>query len=437
MTTAFTNIRCLVLSSLCMACVLTASAQSGTNSPYSQYGWGALSDQTSGFNRGMNGIGIGLRDGRQVNFLNPASYSAMDSLMFLFDAGVSGHLTQMKEGDKQITRKNANFEYAVAGFRVARHLGVSFGIIPFSNVGYSYATTLPIGSSTTSSYTNTYTGSGGLRQVYVGAGWEPFRGLSVGFNAAYVWGDYEKWVINSYSDTYINKLSKVYKADVNTYKLDFGLQYQARVAKDDYVTVGLTYALGHKMKADPTCIIYSTNSQTGISDTTRFEINEKLSLPHSFGAALAWNHGSRWKVGIDYTMQKWSSVSFPEYKIIDNQPQYKLNTSYFDDRHKVNLGGEYCNDVNSRSFMKRIRYRAGASYASSYFKVNGKDGPSEVSVSAGVGVPIVNNYNNRSILNVSVQWVRNAASGLLTENTFRLNIGLTFNERWFQKWKFD
>lgn len=422
---------------LCVVSALPVCAQSGTNSPYSQYGWGALSDQTSGFNRGMNGTGIAFRNGREVNFLNPASYSAMDSLMFLFDGGVSGHLTQMSEQGNKLTRKNANFEYAVAGFRVARHVGVSFGIIPFSNVGYSYATTLPIGSSTTSTYTNTYTGSGGLRQVYLGAGWEPVRGLSLGVNGAYVWGDYEKWVVNSYSDQYINTLTKLYRAEVKTYKLDFGMQYQAKLKHDNALTIGLTYTLGHSIDAAPTCQVYSTNSQTAVSDTTRFTIQGKTSLPHSFGAALAWNHGHKWRVGVDYTMQQWSGVDFPEYKIVDNQPVYRLSSDYFSDRHKVNVGGEFCSDINARNFFKRIRYRAGASYATSYYKVNGHDGPTELSMSAGVGVPIVNSYNNRSILNLSVQWVRNAASGLLTENTFRLNIGFTFNERWFQKWKFD
>lgn len=427
-----------LLAAALSAFVLQSSfAQSGTNSPYSQYGWGVMSDQTSGFNRGMNGVGIAFRDGTQVNYLNPASYSAMDSLMFLFDAGVSGHFTQMKEGSDQVTRKNANFEYAVAGFRLARHVGVSFGIVPFTNVGYSYSTTLPIGGSSTSTYTNTYSGSGGLHEVYVGAGWSPVRGLSAGFNAAYIWGGYDKYVVNSYSDQYINTLQKHYSSDVKTYRLDFGLQYTAQLTKKDALTIGATYAMGHKMDASPTCVVSSFNSQTSMSDTVRFAIGDKVGLSHTFGAGAAWNHGTKWRVGVDYILQQWSKVSFPEYSLKNDQPVYSLNSSYFDDRHKVNVGGEYCDDALSRSFMKRIRYRAGASYASSYYKVNGKEGPTELSVSAGVGVPIVNSYNNRSVLNVSVQWVRNAAQGLLTENTFRINIGLTFNERWFQKWKFD
>ena len=118
-----------------------AYAQSGTNSPYSQYGLGILSDQTAGFNRGMNGLGLGFHEHNQINFSNPASYSALDSLTFIFDAGLSGQLTNFKEGGNKKNAQNADFEYVVAGFRAFKHVGVSFGLIPFTNVGYSYSLT--------------------------------------------------------------------------------------------------------------------------------------------------------------------------------------------------------------------------------------------------------------------------------------------------------
>ena len=124
-----------------MAFALVANAQSGTNSPYSQFGLGILSDQTSGFNRGMNGLGIGYRQGNQVNFINPASYSSMDSLTFIFDAGISGQITNFEENGVKKNAKNANFEYVVAAFRLRKHLGVSIGILPFTNVGYNYSST--------------------------------------------------------------------------------------------------------------------------------------------------------------------------------------------------------------------------------------------------------------------------------------------------------
>jgi hypothetical protein len=64
-------------------------------------------------------------------------------------------------------------------------------------------------------------------------------------------------------------------------------------------------------------------------------------------------------------------------------------------------------------------------------------GPREFSLSAGFGIPLVNTWNNLSTLNISAQWVNRSADNLITENSFRINIGLTFNERWFAKWKVD
>ena len=179
---------------------LLASAQTSINSPYSQYGFGTLSEQSSGFNRGMNGVGIGFREHNQVNFLNPASYSEMDSLMFLFDVGVSGQITNFSEGEKKKNAKNANFEYVVAGFRMAKHLGISFGLVPFSSVGYSYSGREPLDHEGSVYYNNTYSGSGSTRMVYLGAGWQPFKNFSIGLNASYLWGDYSRSISNKYED---------------------------------------------------------------------------------------------------------------------------------------------------------------------------------------------------------------------------------------------
>ena len=84
-----------------------------------------------------------------------------------------------------------------------------------------------------------------------------------------------------------------------------------------------------------------------------------------------------------------------------------------------------------------MTYRIGAGFTTPYYYINGKDGPKDFHASLGIGVPIVNGYNNRSVLNISVQWQRRSADELIKENTFRINIGLTFNERWFAKWKVE
>ena len=431
----------LIIAALMLTISMVSMAQSGTNSPYSQYGLGVLSDQTSGFNRGMNGLGYGFHERNQVNFLNPASYASVDSLSFIFDAGISGQITNFSEKGIKKNANNANIEYVVAGFRLRKRLGISFGILPFTNVGYSYSSSANVGSPSENSdatvYSNTYSGTGGLHQVYLGFGWSPFKGFALGVNGSYLWGSYSRSVVNSYSDSYVNTLSKYYSATVNSYKLDFGVQYTAKLSKKDDVTIGLTYSLGHSIGGDPECKVISQNAQTSVSDTALYKSDKGLEIPTMYGAGFVWSHDKRWKVGADYTLQKWSSVLFPQYSVENGKPQYKASDALFSDRHKVTLGGEFCPNEAGRKFFQRIRYRMGASYATSYLNINGQQGSKEYSVSAGFGIPIKNTYNSRSLLNISAQWVHQDSKTFITENSFRINIGLTFNERWFAKWKME
>lgn len=431
-----------IISAIMLVCGVMAFAQSGTKSPYSQFGLGTLADQTAGFNRGMNGVGYGFREHNQVNYLNPASYSALDSLSFIFDAGVSLTMTNFEENGKKRNAKTADFEYVVAAFRLAKHVGVSFGIIPFTNVGYSYSNTdrvndMPSPTSANAEYTNSYNGSGGVHQAYLGIGWEPLKGLSIGVNGSYLWGDYSRSVTNSYSETYANTLMKIYSADISSYKIEFGAQYTHDITPKDKATIGVTYGLGHKLNSDPKCTIISVNTQSAVSDTAKLSIEDGLSIPHVWGVGMAWNHNNQWKVGLDYQLQQWGKLEYPQYSIVNDVPQYASVKGLLKDRQKFTLGGEYCKNERHRSLLSRIHYRAGVSYANSYYKINGKEGPKELSVSAGFGIPIMNGYNNRSMLNISGQWVNQKASGFINENSFRINIGFTFNERWFDKFKVD
>lgn len=427
------------ISSVAFLAAMTSGmfAQSGTNSPYSQYGLGVLTEQTSGFNRGMNGLGLGFREHNQVNYLNPSSYSSIDSLSFIFDAGVSVQVTNFSENGTRKNANNSNFEYIVAGFRAAKHLGVSFGLIPFTNIGYNYSNTETVGSSSgsTTTATNTFSGSGGIHQAYFGMGWQPLKGLSLGANVSYLWGDYEQSVIPIYNESSVKTSSRYYTADVRSYKLDFGLQYTTKISKGDEITLGATFSPGHSIGGNPEMKSISFNSQTNVSDTTTYGNGLKLSIPTSFGVGFVWNRANKIKIGMDYTQQRWSSVKHPY--MTNDGGLYELKDNLFNDRHKFTIGADVCPQENGRGFFKRMHYRAGISYTTPYLKINGSDGPKEISASLGFGIPIINSYNNRSILNVSAQWAHSNAKNFIKENIFRINIGLTFNERWFMKWKVE
>ena len=92
-------------------------AQNNTNSPYTRFGYGELADRSFGAGRAMGGVGYGLRSSKQINPLNPASYSCMDSLTFLFDFGASGQVSWFYDGTNKQRQMNGNWSISLCNFR--------------------------------------------------------------------------------------------------------------------------------------------------------------------------------------------------------------------------------------------------------------------------------------------------------------------------------
>ena len=424
-----------IVGCLLMAATATGAwAQGGTKSPYSQFGVGVLADQSQSMGRGMNGVGYGLRFGNQVNTLNPASYSSVDSLTMLFDMGLSGQITSFEEGNVRRNAKMASFEYVVGSFRAWKNVGVSFGVLPFSNVGYDYSSTTT--DRTTGTLTESFTGEGGLHQVFLGVGWRLLKPLSIGVNASYLWGDISRTVQPSVSSA-SNTLAKTYSTTVNSYKLDFGVQWEQRIRRSDVLTIGAVFGLGHNLKNKAEMTVLGRNTLSNKNDTTVFGVKDANVLPMSYGAGLSYRLDGKLTMAADFSLEKWGDEKLPVFNTSSNT--YELKRGLLKDRKKVNVGFDYVANPGSqaRKYWEFVHYRIGAGIATPYYNINGQDGPSELSVSAGIGLPILNAHNNRSMLNISGQWARTKADGFITENTFRINIGITFNERWFMKWTVD
>ena len=420
----------ILVSFLIASSAMTAFAQGAINSPYSQFGLGEIAQQGGSQNRGMDGLGIALHSGNQVNTANPASYAYVDSLTMLFDMGLSASLTHFEENGVKKNARTGNFEYAVGSFRLFKNVGATFGVLPVTNVGYEYASSSYL-TDAQSTMVTSYSGDGGLQKLFFGMG-ARVGNLSAGFNIGYLWGGYTHNVSLS-SSTAVNSLTKKYQTDISNYVLDFGLQYSLRLSKKDMLTLGATYGFGHQLNADATCDIINSNSTISKADTTHWVINNAFELPHTFGAGLAYSHLNTLTIGVDGTLQRWGDLKFPK----ESGGQYLLTTGMLKDAYKLTVGTEWVPRYNSRRLIDRIKYRIGASYMTPYYKIGNLDGPKQYSISAGFGIPIQNQINARSYLNISAQWVNQSVDGLLKENTFRINLGVTFNERWFAKWKVE
>ena len=431
----------LIFNSLFSILNLSFAQSSGSNSPYSRYGWGLLADEAMGFNKGMGGVALGMRDINIINPQNPAAYSEMDSLTFLFDAGISLQNCRMQAGSTKKNVQNSTLDYIAAAFRLRKGLGFSLGLRPFSTIGYSFSATSDmddIDGYGTKVASSSYVGSGGLHELYGGVGWRVFKPLSVGMNMKYVWGDYSHSSSVSYSESSIRSLNRNYKANLNALCFDFGLQYSQRLSKKDRVTLGLAYGLGNKIDQRATLINTQSSSTGSAADTVR--VGNAFELPRTMGVGLSWNHDLRWTVAADYTLQQWKDCRFPELQS-GNGGNYTVTRNSFLNRQRIAAGVEFIPNPRGLKIRDHIAYRAGVAYTTPYIKVNGADGPKSYLVSLGASLPIANKYADKTsaptVINVSAQWehCKPSMGGAIKEDYLRLCVGITFNARWFEQWK--
>lgn len=424
-----------------IATFLLATASLSTwaqvNSPYSRYGYGLLSDRAQGFNKGMGGVAYGMRGAQLLNTQNPAAISAIDSLTFLYDIGASFQNGNFEENGNKDNTRNTSLDYVTAGFRLAPRLGLYATLRPFSTIGYALTTTQQIAATpgvAAQTHTANYQGEGGFNEIGVGLGWAPIKQLSLGAEAMYFWGSYNHTIANTYSNNSAQPTNRAYEAELSSYRLGLGMQYMLNVGRKHEVNLGAVYRFGHNIGGEATRIQRTlSGSNTLMADT--ITLKDAFALPSTFGVGLSWTYNQRIRIGLDYTQELWKD----KRGITEDNNTYAVSNNLYSNRSVIAIGADFRGDPNGARFKDHVVYRVGASYATPYTKINGIDGPKHYTVSAGVGIPVSNRFNSKNLLNLAVQWehVKPAMKGMVTENYLRVSVGLTFNERWFMKWKVD
>jgi len=412
------KIKRVVAASILFVIPLALLAQNNTNSPYTRYGYGELADRSFGAGRAMGGIGYGLRSNKQINPMNPASYTAMDSLTFIFDFGIAGQLSWFNDGINDERRLNGNVEYIAMQFPVHRRIAVSAGLLPYSYVGYNY------GSNKINDeiyYTEHFSGTGGLNEIYAGLSIDIWKKrLSVGANVGYLFGrmTHNQVLTISTDGESITRRSK--ELEVRDYKLDFGVQYTHPFSATESFTLGVTYSPKKKLNTTSSDVFYNTSGSPLEGDTTK---NNAFEIPHSIGTGISYVKQNKLTLAADFSYENWGQVRF-----FDKSDEFK-------NRIRVAAGGEIIPNYQNRAFFNRIRYRAGIHYSNSYLQINNSS-YNEFGASVGFGLPLI---DNRSYLNVSFEYVKIKPETklLIDEQHFRFTVNYTFNERWFFKFKVD
>lgn len=421
-----------ILLALSLSFFFSANAQQGTSSAYSFYGIGDVKQQGAAEIRSMGSLAA-YQDSLHLNVLNPASYSNLQGTTF--SIGASNHSTFFKSGNTKDFSNRFTFDYFALAFPVGK-LGVAFGIMPYSFVGYNISNTSEDAHFRTN---NNFKGEGGVNQTFLGLSYKIGSRFSFGVNANYIFGDTQKsatrFLRDLQTNTFLNTgTSESIRNDYSGFSYTFGATYVQPLKKDWELTLAATFSpkavLKHTQSGKIQVVNFSTDgSIQGIGNQR--EINQKtgndyLPSKYTFGATIG--NPMQWLVGVEYTsMNKADLVQVQNAGIA-----YQTGS-------KIAIGGFYTPDYRFfSSYFKRITYRAGAKYEHTgmLFKfIPIKD----VSASLGVGIPIGIRQRNFSNLNIGFEFGQRGTtkSNLIQENYINFSIGLSFNDFWFIRRKFD
>src|SRR5690606_9576989 len=103
---------------------------------------------------------------------------------------------------------------------------------------------------------------------------------------------------------------------------------------------------------------------------------------------------------------------------------------------RLSLGGYYIPKHNSfTNYFNRVTYRVGFRYENTGLVVNNQN-INDMGVSAGLGLPIGSGFSD---LTFAFEYGQRGtkSAGLVQENYFNINIGLTITDRWFRKFLYD
>jgi len=420
-----------ILLGVLMMTQLPIWAQNNTASPYTRFGYGELADRSFGAGRAMGGVGIGLRSPKQINPMNPASYSCMDSLTFIFDFGASLQAATYKDASNEYKKLNGNIEYIALQFPITRWLAMSAGLLPYSFVGYEFGEASQIGDET---YQNTYSGRGGLNELYGGLSIDIWKKrLAVGANFSFLFGNIEHSQSLSFASasSYIN--NRTQRVEVRDMRMNFGVQYTHPLSAEESLTFGATYSPKNSLNAktyDGLTRMSSSNDEI-IESSIDTITGVAYDLPNTFGFGVSYMKYNKLTIAADFQYEDWGDS------------QYRGESGNFQNRKRIAVGAEYLPDDRDKNYFKQIRYRVGFHYNNSYVKTNRNAennykgyGYNEYGVSVGLGLPVM---DYRSLVNVAFEYVKVKPGhvSLIDEQYFRVTLNYTFNERWFYKFRLN
>lgn len=398
--------------------------------PYSSFGIGEPYGNVLINQQGMAGVGVSQPEFQFINNQNPALlvynwyYSSFQAGLVMERRNISGDtLSESTQG--------GNMNYLVTAFPIVpSKWSTSVGLMPYSSVNYKLRYNEGVVGSS-EEVTVTEEGSGGLTQLYWSNGVRITKELAVGLKAAYIFSS----IVNAYENQLVHSEEPVnYVAAVQekSYVKDFAFGTGISFSKDSLfsrhryrLSFGAVYNFATDLKATKTDRIFRTSPSGDTTDVTVLPSSTKgfYSIPPSLTVGVSLSRGLRWTIGTEFSYQDWSL-----FRNVNGRSE-GLQRSW-----RAAIGGEVTPDeFAAQNYLKRMTYRAGFSMEETPFLTNGNP-VRDIGINFGLSLPA-----GRSSLDLAFRYGKRGdkTDNLLAEDYFKIYFGISFNDQWFIKRKFD
>lgn len=426
----------IVLMGLTALTVIAQDEAYSSFSPYSMFGIGDILRQGTSTSKSMAGIGIASRDPRALNVMNPAAVTKRETKSVMADFGLFSENKIYKQYDIKSSNNTFNMSNLMISFPVYKSFAIYAGFQPFSSLGYevtSYSTDKTI-IENTGGLAYTSTGSGGLNMVFVGGGIDVFKGLSVGAEMDYYFGNIDKENSLESENSNMRDLYSGYNIRLHTFGGKFGAQYELQMKNSMTAVIGATYRLKTNFKGNVKDIEYASISS--INDTTRNETTSisgnNVKMASEIGVGFSLKKADKWMAEIDYLRSDWSDCG------LDMNGFANVGDAVFSATASQSLRAGFSlvpnrNDI--RYYMKTVTYRAGAYWEQAYYKLDGNT-INSFGLTFGATFPVFKWSNGLSV-GVDIGQRGSLSGSKVRERYVNFTLGINIFDIWFIKPHYD
>jgi len=427
-----------------LASVLNSFGQSGTTaSPYSFYGIGSIKFKGTVENRSMGSLSV-YSDSIHINLRNPAAYGGDNLAIYkdenrpvTFALAASHTRLNLKSDSGNDNLKNSSLDYFALSIPIGK-LGVGIGLIPYTSVGFKLETLNENGS-----LNERFDGDGGLNRTYLSAGYPITKNLSAGVDVSFYFGSIQnstiKYLYNADGELIQFQSRETNRSDLSGFSLNIGLIYKGKLTDELDFHTGLTFQPETKLNSNnerlfSTVVVNPNTGQEfvinnidgGLEERGLRETTTNIPYKLTFGGGIGQDR--IWFIGAEYTYINMGNFTNELY--VDNGTNYENSST-------IAVGGFVIPKYNAfNSYFKRMVYRAGVRFENTGLNINNTS-IDEFGISFGVGLPVGTDFFSNANLGFEFGKRGTTDNNLVQENYFKFQLGLSLNDRWFQKRRFN